>query len=228
MVEAVIGAGGGAVGRVTAQTPIATTTITAMATSHDTFRFIRTSLSYREISETRRIMAQVSEVTPTNFPMPAYIAGMKHTLALHTLKRLYAELSGEIKKDRGEIARLNMSKRHVCAVIKLLDPSFDVATIRPKRKFKPKPYFKRRTIWPLAIDVMREAEKPLTAEEIGVRLLALRGVSDPPRGLRRDMRGSVHRSIQSHNGKTVTGDGGYWSGAPMNKSNGKNIGFTWF
>ena len=51
--------------------------------------------------------------------------------------------------------------KHVEAVLKLIDPSFNLRPIAIRRR-KPNPYFKRGTIFRYALDALREGGKPLT------------------------------------------------------------------
>ena len=62
--------------------------------------------------------------------------------------------------------------RHVEAVIKVLDPTFNLRRIALKRR-QPNPWFKRGTVYRRAVDALRTAEQPLTAREIAERVLGL-------------------------------------------------------
>ena len=89
------------------------------------------------------------------------------TQATHTLEQLHAELGGKILDNRAEAKRLAGAMVHVEAVLKLLQPGYDVRPIAVRRR-KPNPYFKRGTVWRSALDVLRASEGPLTAREIHV------------------------------------------------------------
>jgi hypothetical protein len=65
-----------------------------------------------------------------------------HRPAIQTLERLHSELGGQILESKTEALRLADSMRHVEAVIKMLDPTFNIRRISVKRR-QPNPWFKR-------------------------------------------------------------------------------------
>ena len=52
------------------------------------------------------------------------------------------------------------------AVVKMLQPGFNVAGIAAKRRNKSNPWFKRGNLFKSAVDVLRRAAVPMTAREI--------------------------------------------------------------
>jgi hypothetical protein len=60
------------------------------------------------------------------------------TQAMHTLRQLHAELAGKLIDNKSEARRLTRSMQQVEAVMKLLDPSYNVSRIAVRRR-KPKP-----------------------------------------------------------------------------------------
>jgi hypothetical protein len=52
------------------------------------------------------------------------------------------------------------------AVVKMLQPGFNIASIAAKRRNKSNPWFKRGTLFRSAVDVLRRAGTPMTAREI--------------------------------------------------------------
>lgn len=130
-------------------------------------------------------------------------AKIKTTQATLTLEQLHAELAGKILDNKAEAKHLVQSMKHVEAVIKLLDPAFNLKRIAVRRR-KPNPWFKRGTLFRSAIGVLRTAEKPLSAKEIGDRLLAMKGVTGLSRKAAWDFTGGVQSGLRKNNGKTVT------------------------
>lgn len=122
--------------------------------------------------------------------------------AMQTLERLHAELGGRILENKTEGDTLRLQMQQVEAVLKLLDPSYDVRPIAVKRR-TPNPWFKRGTVYRSAVDVLRTAETPLTAREIADRMLAAKGVTDAEPAAVTDLSGSVNSSLQNHKGKGV-------------------------
>jgi hypothetical protein len=59
---------------------------------------------------------------------------------------------------------------HIEAVIKMLDPSFNLNRITAKRR-KANGCFKRGTLYRKALDVLRTAEQPMTATDIARKML---------------------------------------------------------
>src|ERR1700675_3519132 len=86
--------------------------------------------------------------------------------AVYTLGLLHAELAGNILANKREAIRLRTAMMQVEAVVKMLQPRFNVASIAAKRRNKSNPWFKRGTLFRSAVDVMRWAGTPMTAKEI--------------------------------------------------------------
>ena len=78
------------------------------------------------------------------------------TQAKLTLEQLHAELGGKILDNKAEAGRLRAAMQHVEAVLKLLDPAHNLRTIAVRRR-KPNEWFKRGTMWRLALDVLRQS-----------------------------------------------------------------------
>jgi hypothetical protein len=125
---------------------------------------------------------------------------------MHTLRQLHAELAGKLIGNKAEAKRLTTAMLQVEAVMKLLQPGYDVRPIAVRRR-KPNPYFKRGTVWRSALEVLRVADRPLTAREIADRMLAAKGVQEPAPKAVRDLAGAVQASLRNHDGKTVIGQG---------------------
>jgi hypothetical protein len=86
--------------------------------------------------------------------------------AVYTLGLLHAELAGKLLANKREAIRLRTAMMQVEAVVKLLQPGFNVASIAAKRRNKSNPWFKRGTLFRSAVDVPRRAAVPMTAREI--------------------------------------------------------------
>jgi hypothetical protein len=85
---------------------------------------------------------------------------------------LHAELAGNILANKREAIRLRAAVMQVEAVVKMLQPGFNVASIAAKRRNKSNPWFKRGTRFGSAVDVLRQAQAPMTAREIADTLIA--------------------------------------------------------
>jgi len=128
---------------------------------------------------------------------------MKHKPALYALVRLHAEMSGEIIVNRKRTRQLAAGIRHVEAVIRLLEPGFNLRGIAARRKNQRNPYFKRGTVFRSAQGILRNATDPMTTRQIVEALFRQRGVEKPPTGDVRRMFSTIQASLRNHEGKTV-------------------------
>ena len=128
--------------------------------------------------------------------------------AIHTLAQLHAELAGKLLDNAAERKRLTTAMIQVEAVMKMLQPGYNLRPIAVRRR-KPNPWFKRGTMFRCAMDVLRTAEAPLTAREITKRMLETREITDASQKAIRDLIGGVHASLVNHVGKGIrrVGDG---------------------
>jgi hypothetical protein len=126
--------------------------------------------------------------------------------ATFTLQQLHAELAGKILDNKAEGERLAEAMKHVEAVIKLLDPSYNVARIAVRRR-KPNQWFKRGTIFRAVLEVLRDAEAPISTDEIATVLLRSKGVQEPTREQRLEIEGAIASSLAGNNGKSVRYEG---------------------
>ncbi|HEV8016354.1 MAG TPA: hypothetical protein VGP48_12525 [Stellaceae bacterium] len=130
-------------------------------------------------------------------------ATIAYTPAVFALKRLHAELGGRIKENRKEALRLAQDMKHVEAVLKMMQPDFNIRSIAARRRNKQASPYKRGQVFRAVLEVLRGSERPLTSREISEALLHKAGIADPPLKQVRDMVGSVHSSLRNHQGKTI-------------------------
>jgi hypothetical protein len=121
---------------------------------------------------------------------------------MQTLERPHAELGGQILENKEEAHRLAGQMLHVEAVIKMLDPTYNLRRISVKRR-QANPWFKRGTVYRPAVDVLRTATEPLTAREIAEWVLVAAKVDNPKKAAVADLTGSVLASLRNHKGKGV-------------------------
>src|ERR1700736_7032824 len=120
-----------------------------------------------------------------------------HRPAMQTLERVHAELGGQILENKEEAQRLAGQMLHVEAVIKMLDPTYNLRRIAVKRR-RPNPWFKRGTVYRRAVDVLRTATEPLTAREIAERVLAAANIKSPDKAALPDLMGTGLASRRNH------------------------------
>lgn len=122
--------------------------------------------------------------------------------AIFTLERLHAELGGAILENRQKYDELSEQMRQVEAVIKMLDPDYNLAGIAVKRR-KPNKWFKRGTLYRRAVDVLRTAPEPMTAQELAAAILAAHGVQDASKEDVQNVALGIQHSLANHDGKGV-------------------------
>jgi hypothetical protein len=132
---------------------------------------------------------------------------------MHTLRQLHSELAGKLIDNKSEAKRITSAMKQVEAVMKLLQPGYDVRPIAIRRR-KPNPWFKRGTVFRHALDAMRKAGRPMTAREVADAMLAAKGVQPAPNEPVRVLVNAVQASLQNHEGKSVArigeGSPGRW------------------
>jgi hypothetical protein len=127
---------------------------------------------------------------------------VKPHFAICALESLHSELGGKIGENKREAKRLAEDMRHVEAVLKLLQPGYDVRPIAVRRR-KPNPWFKRGTVFRRVLDVMRDAPAPMTAREVTEAILKAANIPKPPMKDLRMFVCTVQTCLQHNAGRTV-------------------------
>ena len=115
---------------------------------------------------------------------------------MYALLRLHAALGDKVLRNKQEADGLAQSMLHVEAVLKMLQPGYDVRPISMKRR-QSNPWFKRGTIFRTAMDVLRTAGTPMTPGEIAKTMLIAKGV-EPSRRVLQGIRTAVQASLKNH------------------------------
>ena len=126
--------------------------------------------------------------------------------AVYTLGLLHAELAGKLLANKREAIRLRTAMMQVEAVVKMLQPGFNVASIAAKRRHKSNPWFKRGTLFRSAVDLLRRAGTPMTARQIADALIA----GKAPQATRKqaiDLQAAILAALRKRNGGAVVGEG---------------------
>jgi hypothetical protein len=121
--------------------------------------------------------------------------------AINTLERLHMELGGQILENRQRYEELSGQMRHVEAVIKMLDPTYNLGRIAVKRR-QPNKWFKRGTLYRRAVDVLRTATGPMTTAEIAEAILRAEGIEAAKADVQ-SIALAVQHGLKNHEGKGV-------------------------
>lgn len=121
---------------------------------------------------------------------------MSHSPLMYGLINLHSRLEGDLKKQKENLT-------HVRAVIKIVEPDFDIASIKPKRTYKSNSVFKRGEAFLVAIDVLREAGEPLRPMAIAIGMLAKKGIQKPSVAERRNAWNAIKNTMDFYDGRTV-------------------------
>jgi hypothetical protein len=113
---------------------------------------------------------------------------MRHKPATYALLRLHAGLTSPL--DRW----------HVEAAIQLLEPGF---ATRPLGRRKPNPWFKAGTLFRHAVEALRAAGRPLTAQEVTIAMLTRKGVTNADPKAARALVHSIYTVLRSQKGGSV-------------------------
>lgn len=134
---------------------------------------------------------------------------MSHSPLMYGLIKLHAEIEGRTigKRDRSQDAKNAEKLIHIRAVIRMVEPKFDSRRIKPKKHYRTNPWFKRGEIFLAALDVLREANEPLTQTEISEKMLKKRGVNKPDQNELRVVRNAIKNTLPRYVGKAVIGVG---------------------
>jgi hypothetical protein len=124
------------------------------------------------------------------------------------LKKLHADLHAKLLKSRADGNRYRFQMQAVERVIRLMRPGENLNALVVKRAYRPNPIFKRGEITKATLGVLRDAGKPLTADEICLAMLRAKGVVSPTKDHLKGLRTSVLTALKLYSGKAVTGDHG--------------------
>jgi hypothetical protein len=88
------------------------------------------------------------------------------------------EIMGEKAYLEKEIERCDEAMSHIDATIRLFDPEFDFSRIKPRRHLNEDEFFQPGEIPVLALEVLREAGRPLATNAVTTAILKRRGIFD--------------------------------------------------
>ena len=96
---------------------------------------------------------------------------MAESLVVSGLVAKRSELAGEVEHYRRELQRLADELGHVDATIRLFDPSYDLGTIRVRKRGPRNQWFAQGECQRLILEILREAVEPLSGHTLTHALL---------------------------------------------------------
>lgn len=137
---------------------------------------------------------------------------MADTHVISALVDKRARMDGEIKMRRYQITKLEMELAHIDAVIRMFQPSYDIAKIATKRTFGKNPAGTRKGDGSrMALTVLREACEALTSNEIAERVLLKLGKPNTTEG-RAMLATTIHSTFSRRTDGAVTLDASCYPG----------------
>jgi hypothetical protein len=126
---------------------------------------------------------------------------MARRIIVTTLERKYAHLLGCQKRLRYPSLSLAADLAHIEAVVRLFDPSWDKAGVRPVIPSTLSRWGKKGLGMRTAIEILKRADTPLTTRKIATQVLERLGLPKPDRWEFNSLCASFHTSLSHQIGK---------------------------
>lgn len=97
-----------------------------------------------------------------------------HVITALSKKR--AELAGDIENLQEELRTKILALEQLDATLLLFDPSYEIASIKPKAFRPPADWSKRGEMTRLILGILRKATEPLTSSDIAAQLIMERAL----------------------------------------------------
>ena len=94
---------------------------------------------------------------------------MTDSHVVSALVRKFSEIKGKLKASEKHSRNLRADLVHIEAVLKLFRTDYDTAAIIATRPKRPIRWGKRGQGWRTALEILRKAEAPMSAREIGLQ-----------------------------------------------------------
>lgn len=138
-------------------------------------------------------------------PAPAmrYVSQAMTKTATNRLQHAYARRLGALDKAEREATRLRSELGILEQAIWLFDPTWSPAEVRPVQPKRPSLWGSRGKGMRAVIEVLKEAEQPLTVREIATLALQRRGIAVPCPSDFDPVLASITGALNKRNGKEV-------------------------
>lgn len=132
---------------------------------------------------------------------------MADPLVISILTAKYARLRGQLQALNEQSRKIAKDMYHVECVIRLFREEFEGRKIKAIRPHKPARWTKSREGMRYAIEVLKTAEKPLTANEIALRAAELAKLPEPDKYGLWAMANAITTGLKRRDGAFVRSDG---------------------
>ena len=123
---------------------------------------------------------------------------------ISALNRKYARLTGELRQLERRADKLRKDIAHIEATIRLFRSDWQKEAIAPVRSNKPSRWGRRGHGLRLALDVLRKADRPMSAREITIEALASCGIDLPDSKTLTIVAGTIAGGLERRVGNGVT------------------------
>lgn len=98
-----------------------------------------------------------------------------HVVSALVKKR--AELAGDIDTAQAKLRQMILDLESLDKTLLMFDPSYQIASIKPKAFRPPEDWSKRGEMTRLILGILRQATEPLTSQDIALQLMLERGLN---------------------------------------------------
>ncbi len=103
------------------------------------------------------------------------------------LAKRRAQLAGDIESTQARLHQMILDLEHLDQTLMMFDPSYEIASIKPKAFRPPADWSKRGEMTRLILGILRKATEPLTSRDIALQLIIERALDKDDESLLRLM-----------------------------------------
>jgi hypothetical protein len=119
------------------------------------------------------------------------------------LAKRRAQLAGEIESTQVKLHQMILDLEHLDRTLLTFDPSYEIASIKPKAFRPPADWSKRGEMTRLILGILRKATEPLTSRDIGLQLIIERALDKDDARLLRLMTKRIGVALRGQRDKGV-------------------------
>lgn len=101
---------------------------------------------------------------------------MPDTFVISGLLKKRGEIAGKIEAAQGQLQMLISDLDSLDVTIRIFKPDIDLAEVKPK-PLPPRHHAFKGEVTRIAMDTLRNAQRPVSAQEIAVNIIAARGLN---------------------------------------------------